>query len=209
MNAEIEKLKESIKRFKAERIYRNKKELERYNKIMKKFKKFRELTITKPEDPWNIQIATALQRKREHLAEVILSKLKAFARTYNYNPSRLTEEYIIESQMLTTTIESIFKEVEVQVDGEHFRKNVAINATPEMQDAEIETEQIFNCCYLLKKLHNFFSVTWKSRIWWWCIRLCSVPEKRHLSNYLCKHRRLKWTHVKNLNFPSGLTKLRI
>ncbi|OMJ78749.1 hypothetical protein SteCoe_21360 [Stentor coeruleus] len=140
---EIDKLIDTIKKLKAERIYRSKLDLDRYNVMIKKFKELKDFTINLIEDPYNIIIAKTLQKKKESLAELILAKIKTFHQKYSEYFSRFTEEQIIEHEMLTVNTECIFIEASQQTYNSDFTNDQGCNAIVEYQDENIETEEVY------------------------------------------------------------------
>lgn len=136
---EISKAKEHIKKLKAERTFRIKKEFESYNLLLKKFKEYRELARTKNDDK---QIIRALNKKRDSIKEIILGRLDLLMEKKNSTGIRLTEEQLIEHEMLTTNTDFIFIDCGTQVELKADVLDKSINAIPEFKEAEAETDEI-------------------------------------------------------------------
>lgn len=140
---EIDKLEETIKKLKGERIYRNKLELERHNVMISKFKELKEFTINLIEDPYNAILARSLQNKKEALVELIKTKIKTFHEKYSEHFYKLNEKQLIEHEMLSVNTDCIFAEKITQTERSGFTCDKGINAVHKCEDAQIETEDIF------------------------------------------------------------------
>ena len=141
-DVEIDRHQENIKKLKAERTFRIKKELERYNLIMKQFKEYRECAFGKIENSQlDSQLARTLHKKRDSIKDIILSKLNLLDRKGD-GSSRLTEEQLIEHEMLITDTNYIFFDIGIQVDIKIEHKSVATGAILEITEIGIETDQI-------------------------------------------------------------------
>lgn len=141
---EIEKHKESIKKLKAERIYRNKLDLHKYTVLAKKFKEFVDGSLTKSDDLINLKISKAIKLKKESLANAILSEIQNFQNKYNPDTNQLTAKDLIQHEMLTLNSDLIFKEAEIQTDSFFNTKTQATGTELTTKAVEIETDEILD-----------------------------------------------------------------
>lgn len=141
---EISNLQEGIKKLKAERIYRTKLELQRYNNMIKQFSEFRSSTLTVPEDPNNIKIAKALQKKKESLTSNIISKIHLLHSNTSIMSSRLTENHLIEHAMLSIDFEEIFVDKSLQVDYSDFCVTRTMQVEVPVNSVGVDTEEFMD-----------------------------------------------------------------
>ena len=141
---EIQNLQESIKKLKAERIYRTKIELQRYNYIIQQFNEFRQSTLTNPEDPNHIKIAKALQKKKESLTSVILSKIQLLHSNSMLLSSRLTQEQLIQHAMLSINTQEIFVEKITQTNFHDFCITRTTQANIPTADVALDTDELLD-----------------------------------------------------------------
>ena len=111
--------------------------------MIKSFKDFRESSQGKCDETLNSKISSALQRRRDSLAQYILSKLRNFVKTYSMIKSGLPEELLIESEMLILNSDIIFKDAEVQVDRDCIQGHKSTNTITETKEIGIETDEAF------------------------------------------------------------------
>jgi hypothetical protein len=139
---EIERLSENIKRLKAERALRIKKDLENCTKLIKKFKEYDEHILRSlDESSINAYHEKILALKKNLLQQMISSKLNILEKKKNSN-SRLTEEQLIEHEMLNANVDYIFKDIEVQADIKKDTKDIGSNAVKSTENALVETDEI-------------------------------------------------------------------
>lgn len=148
-DVEIERLALNIKKLKAERVFRIRKELETYNEMLRKFKEYRETAsakfeennLNRPEDPSQTAIRRKLLKTKDSIKEILLAKLNLIEKGAEKN-SRLTEEQLIEHEMLILDEEFPFKDAEIQVNILPHTKDFGANAIVPTQSVEIETDEI-------------------------------------------------------------------
>lgn len=136
---EIERCQENVKKLKADRTYKSKKDLERYNLLLKQFKKYRDCLCGEiPE--LSISTVKTLHKKRDSIIELVLDKLNLIhKKTRNF--AMLSEEQLIEHEMLTTNTDFIFIDAETQVDQIKDVKSVMVNTLIEVVDRAVETDE--------------------------------------------------------------------
>lgn len=142
-NNETEGLKETIKKLKAERIYRSKLELEYHNKINRKLQELHESSQISLDKSLDTMLTLELKRKRELLGNFILKKLSNFMQTYKIHHKTNSESLLFEIQMLVITSENIFIDKECQVQSSFFNFNAGTNTDLVTSEIGIETDEIF------------------------------------------------------------------
>ena len=140
-DVEIERLKDNIKKLKAERTYRIKKELEKYNLMLHKFKEYRHLVFAKiDQSNMSPEFIRVLHKKKDSIKEIVLSKLNLLEKRGD-GTLRLTEEQLIEHEMLTTNTDFIFVDTETQADVRNTTSNVMVGTALQTHDVALETEE--------------------------------------------------------------------
>lgn len=127
---EIERLNDHIKRLKAEKVYRIKKELETYNQMLKTFKErenFKEDPSLKIDE---LKAKKKMQEANESINQIILAKMKLVQK------SKKNDEIPHDS------IEDQFKDKEIQANILQITSDVATQLKVDLVDAEIETDEL-------------------------------------------------------------------
>ena len=84
-----------------------------------------------------------LHKKKDSIKEIILSKLNLIENRKD-SSLKLSEEQLIEHEMLTTNIENIFIDFEVQVNIKNETKERFVQAVLNTQNECIETDEILD-----------------------------------------------------------------
>ena len=127
---EIERLNDHIKRLKAEKVYRIKKELETYNQMLKTFKErenFKEDPSLKIDE---LKAKKKMQEANESINQIILAKMKLVQK------SKKNDEIPHDS------IEDQFKDKEIQTNIVLITSDATTQLKVDLVDAEIETDEL-------------------------------------------------------------------
>ena len=136
---EISKTLEDLKRLKANRVHRVKKDLENYNKLLNEFTYYKALVLNEIKDPCTIRV---LSEKSDSVKDLILTRLDLISHNKTQQGTRLSEEQLIEHQMLSTNIESVFIDQSIQVDLQIPKQDFACQKLPKTRNQEIATDEI-------------------------------------------------------------------
>ena len=138
---QIQKLQENIRKLKAERIYKGKQELQKYNYVIKQMK---EIEVSGPagdQDEKDL-VTKALLSKKEELVNMILNKTQVMRSDKTQMSPRLTDEQLIEYEMLITNSDEIFFERGIQTEYSDFCKNSSSQTLVNTREVSSLTDEI-------------------------------------------------------------------
>lgn len=135
---EIDGLSDSIRLLKADRTYRMKKDLEKINKIVHEFGDYVQYSSDNAIDEKKIN------KKEESLKNLILRKLGILKEKSSSDGIRLTEEQLIEHEMLMTNLDNLFLNKEVQVDIPKFSVSKSTSIKIDTSDQAVLTDEILD-----------------------------------------------------------------
>lgn len=116
-----------------------KKDLEKYNELLSNFNEFKQFASGFIVEPFNTR---NLSKRRDSIKDLVLNKLNLVQdRKYG---SRLTEEQLIEHEMLTTNTDFIFFDKSFQTDLKKDTKNKEIQIQVEIEDKCVLTDEILD-----------------------------------------------------------------
>ena len=120
--------------------------------MLRKFKDYRETAsakleehnLVRPDDPTTVPFTRKLQRTKDSIKDIMLAKLNLIEKGTYGDSSKLTEEQLIEHQMLTMDDEFPFKDMETQANIVPVTKDRGISATVACESVEIETDELMD-----------------------------------------------------------------
>ena len=139
----IQKLEESVKKLKADRVFRAKQELQRYNQMGKCLEEYR-AKEGQGEAENGTKILKELKEKKESLTSQILNKIQTIQSETTRFSARLSDEQLIEYEMLMTDTEDLFIEKSAQTDYYDFCRHTYTQTVKLLVDASCETDEILD-----------------------------------------------------------------
>ena len=132
---------EYIKLLKADRTFRIKRDLEKYNQLLTKFGEFRLTCMNHVSDPVMVR---KLSHRKDSIKECVLTKLNIIQDKKLASGSRLTEEQLIEHEMLSTNTDMIFFEKASQANILKETRSQSVQLEIEFSDKEVLTDEILD-----------------------------------------------------------------
>ena len=136
---EISKTLEDLKRLKANRVFRVKKDLENYNKLLNEFTYYKSLVSNEIKDPCTIRV---LSEKSDSVKDLILARLDLVSKSKKQQGTRLSEDQLIEHQMLSTNIDAVFIDQSVQVEFQIPKQDFSCQKLPKTRSQQVATDEI-------------------------------------------------------------------
>lgn len=132
-------MNEHVRKLKANRTYRIKKDLEKYNELLTSFNEYKEFVSGFISEPY---ITRNLTKRRDSIKDLVLNKFNLIQdRKFG---SRLTEEQLIEHEMLTTNTAFIFFDKSIQTDLKKDTKSKETQAKVDQIDKQVLTDEILD-----------------------------------------------------------------
>lgn len=138
---DISRHQEHIKRLKADRTFRIKRDLEKYNQLLTKFGEFRLTCMSYISDPVMVR---KLTHRKDSIKEYVLTKLNIIQDKKQASGARLTEEQLIEHEMLSTNTDMIFFDKASQANILKETKSQSVQLEIEFSDKEVLTDEILD-----------------------------------------------------------------